>query len=165
MQEITLKYIQSIYKIRSKESHKGTFGHALLIAGNEFRMGAAIIASKACLRSGCGLLTVSVPKEERQILQISLPESMLIDRKKPIDFEKYSAVGFGPAIGLLSESVEILKELLETNKPLVIDADGLTILSENTELLEKLPAQTILTPHPKEFDRLFGIHNSREEQI
>lgn len=165
MQEITLSYIQSIFKTRSKDSHKGTFGHALLIAGNEFRMGAAVIASKACLRSGCGLLTVSVPKEERQILQISIPEAMLMDRNLPIDFEHFTSIGIGPAIGLESASIDLVKSSLNAKKPLVIDADALTLLSKNTTLLKSLPPQTILTPHPKEFNRLFGEHSSREEQI
>jgi hydroxyethylthiazole kinase-like uncharacterized protein yjeF len=165
MQEITLSYIQSIFQKRSKDSHKGTFGHALLIAGNEFRMGAAVIASKACLRSGCGLLTVSVPKEERQILQISIPEAMLMDRNLPIDFEHFTSIGIGPAIGLESASIDLVKSSLNTKKPLVIDADALTILSKSTALLKSLPPQTILTPHPKEFNRLFGEYSSRDEQI
>ena len=91
---------------------------------------------------------------------------MLIDRNEAIDFSIYSAIGIGPAIGLHVNSTELLKAIISSNKiPLVIDADALTILSSNSELLSELPSKTILTPHPKEFDRLFGIHDSREGQI
>jgi NAD(P)H-hydrate epimerase len=166
MQSIALPLIQSFYKKRIPESHKGTYGHALLISGNEGRMGAAVIASKACLKSGCGLLTVAIPFTERFILQTILPEAMLIDKKKVIDFSLYSAIGVGPAIGLENDSLNILKRIISSSKnPLVIDADGLTILSKNDEMLSELPPKTILTPHPKEFDRLFGEHSSREERI
>ena len=166
MLPITLPSIQSFLKKRTAESHKGTYGHALLIAGSEGRMGAAVIASKACLKSGCGLLTVAIPFTERFIVQTTLPEAMLIDRNEAIDFSIYSAIGIGPAVGLHVNSTELLKAIISSNKiPLVIDADALTILSSNSELLSELPSKTILTPHPKEFDRLFGIHDSREGQI
>lgn len=166
MQPITLPFIQSFFKKRTAESHKGTYGLALLIAGSEGRMGAAVIASKACLRSGCGLLTVAIPFSERFIVQTTLPEAMLIDRNKAIDLSNYSAIGIGPAIGLEVNSTEILKSIISSGSiTLVIDADALTILSNNPELFSKLTSKTILTPHPKEFDRLFGIHHSREEQI
>ena len=166
MHPITLPFIQSFFKKRVTDSHKGTYGHALLIVGNEGRMGAAIIASKACLRSGCGLLTVAIPFTERFILQTTLPEAMLIDRNNAIDFSLYSAFGIGPAIDLEVNSTELLKATISFSSiPLVIDADALTILSTNPELLSGLSSKTILTPHPKEFDRLFGIHHSREEQI
>ncbi|MDB0011268.1 NAD(P)H-hydrate dehydratase [Crocinitomicaceae bacterium] len=126
----------------------------------------AVIASKACLRSGCGLLTVAIPFSERFIVQTTLPEAMLIDRNKAIDLSNYSAIGIGPAIGLEVNSTEILKSIISSGSiTLVIDADALTILSNNPELFSKLTSKTILTPHPKEFDRLFGIHHSREEQI
>jgi NAD(P)H-hydrate repair Nnr-like enzyme with NAD(P)H-hydrate dehydratase domain len=100
MQPITLPLIQSFFKKIIAESHKGTYGHAILIAGNEGRMGAAVIASKACLKSGCGLLTVVIPFTERFVLQTTLPEAMLIDKKEAIDFSLYAAIGIGPAIRL-----------------------------------------------------------------
>lgn len=168
MLPITLPFIQSFFKIRATDSHKGTYGHAFLIAGNEGRMGAAVIASKACLRSGCGLLTVAIPFTERFIVQTTLPEAMLVDRNEPIDidFSLYSSIGIGPAIGSDKDSVSLLELIISSSKiPLVIDADALTILSGKTELLSQLHSKTILTPHPKEFDRLFGIHHSREKQI
>ena len=114
-------------------------------------MGAAVIASKACLRSGCGLLTVAIPFSERFIVQTILPEAMIIDRNKPIDFSLYTSIGIGPAIRSDKDSVSLLELIISYSKiPLVIDADALTILSGKTELLSQLPSKTILTPHSKE---------------
>ena len=159
--------IKSILKIRNSDSNKGTFGHALLIVGSKGKMGAAVISAKACLRSGVGLLTLDVPSKERAILQISIPEAMVIDRKnKEIDFTFFSAIGIGSGIGITKKTQDILIQLLEEYKqPLVIDADALNIISLNKKLLEKIPKGTILTPHTKEFDRLFGDHIAREERI
>ena len=151
---------------RSKFSHKGNFGHALLIAGSYGKMGAALLSSKACLRAGVGLLTTHIPTCGYEILQIGLPESMVsIDSNDNFfntlpDLTPYKAIGIGPGIGTEKESAKAFEVLLKTNSvPLVIDADGLNILSQNTPLLNLLPEETILTPHPKEFERLVGKWN------
>ena len=147
--------IKSILKIRNSDSNKGTFGHALLIVGSKGKMGAAVISAKACLRSGVGLLTLDVPLKERAILQISIPEAMVIDRKnKEIDFTFFSAIGIGSGIGITKKTQDKLIQLLDEYKqPLVIDADALNIISLNKKLLKKIPKGTILTPHTKEFDK------------
>ena len=146
---------------REKFSHKGTYGHALLIAGAYGKMGAAVLASKACLRCGVGLLTTHIPRTAYEIIQTSVPEAMCsIDASDLMftefpDMEQFSAVGVGPGLGLKPNSQRALKLLLEANpSKLVLDADALNILSKHKEWLEMLPENAILTPHPKEFERL-----------
>ena len=152
-----------LLKTRSKFSHKGTFGHALLIAGSYGKMGAAVLSSKACLRSGVGLLTTHIPHTGYQIIQTAVPEAMICIDESDLMFtsvphlETYNAVGIGPAIGQKVNTQRGLKALLENiNSPIVIDADALNILGENRDWLNLLPANAILTPHPKEFERLAG---------
>ncbi|PJJ48654.1 NAD(P)H-hydrate dehydratase [Hymenobacter chitinivorans] len=148
---------------RDQFGHKGTYGHALLLAGSRGKIGAAVLAAQACLRSGVGLLTVRTPAVGYDILQTSAPEAMALTDPAP-DFlselpelTPYSAVGMGPGIDKAEETKHVLEQLLRHAKvPLVLDADALNLLGANPELLQLLPADTILTPHPKEFERLAG---------
>jgi hydroxyethylthiazole kinase-like uncharacterized protein yjeF len=166
MKAITKKYIRTLIKARTDDSHKGTYGHSLLIAGNTGTMGAVVIAAKACLRTGTGLLTVNVPEEERFVLQIAVPEAMVAMRKKKTDLKPFSAIGIGPGLGTSASQKTILETILKnSNCPLVLDADALNILANNKALWKFIPASTIITPHPKEFDRLFGTHHSHEARI
>lgn len=167
MKTLTSNHIKSIFKHREANSHKGNHGHALIIAGSIGRMGAAVIAAKACLRSGVGLLTVNVPQEERFILQTSIPEAMLVRRENSeCATSNFSAIGIGPGIGVGKEPEKILTEVFaECNKPLVLDADAINIVAANKKLIAKIPEGTILTPHLKEFDRLFGTHKTPEARI
>ncbi|HEY4334646.1 MAG TPA: NAD(P)H-hydrate dehydratase [Puia sp.] len=156
--------IGAIYKPRKSFAHKGNFGHALLIAGSYGKMGAALLASRACLRAGSGLLTAHIPGCGYSILQTGLPEAMLtmdpderIHTTVPEGLDKYSVVGVGPGLGQAEETVNFFHQLLQRyRKPMVIDADALNILSTHPDWLEVLPPYSILTPHPKEFERLFG---------
>jgi len=157
------KDLANILKKRKKFSHKGDFGNALLIAGSFGKMGAAILSTNACLRSGIGLLTAHIPRCGYEVLQISSTETMLsVDSHNEIftilpDISKFSNIAIGPGLGKATETVKVFAELLEKyQKPMIIDADALNILSENPELLLKLPKNSILTPHPKEFERLVG---------
>jgi NAD(P)H-hydrate epimerase len=163
---LRLSDIKSILKTRNEDSHKGTFGHALLFAGSKGKMGAAVISSKACLRSGVGLLTVNIPEDERSILQTSLPEAMLQFRaEEKIDLSVFSAIAIGPAFGIDEVAVHLLRKIIPlVNQSIVFDADALTILSIEKDSLNQLPTNSILTPHPKEFDRLFGEHFSLEDR-
>ncbi len=167
MNKLKKNSIKVLIKPRVVSANKGDYGHAFIIVGNTGKMGSAVIAAKACLRAGCGLLTVSVPHDEQFILQATIPEAMLTVRENDEDvFLKFSAAGIGPGIGITKESTQILIYLLaEFNKPIVLDADALTIISADKKLVAKIPANTILTPHPKEFDRLFGIHNTIEHRM
>jgi NAD(P)H-hydrate epimerase len=149
---------------RAPFSHKGSHGHALLIAGSHGMLGAAQLAAFACLRSGAGKLTVAGPEALMAPLSMKLPEAMFIASgvhywEKVPDLARYTAIGIGPGLGQNANSAKALEALLhEWHLPLVIDADGLNLLAAKPQLLEKLPAQTILSPHAGEFDRLFGKH-------
>lgn len=159
----TEKTISELLKSRKRFSHKGTYGHSLIIAGSYGKIGAAVLSSGGCLRSGSGLTTMYIPNCGYQIMQISRPEVMAItDPEEHVitdtpDLSPYSSVGFGPGVGTDNRSLHALEKLIKsTSVPLVIDADGLNLLAANPALLKKLPANTILTPHPKEFERLAG---------
>ncbi len=164
--------IKPIIKKRTKHSHKGTYGHSLLISGSYGKMGAAVMSSAACLRTGVGLHTCHVPKYGCEILQTALPESMIsIDENEKLfshvpDLSAFNAIGIGPGIGMADTTQMALKTLInKINTPLVIDADGLNILSRNKSWLNELPLDTILTPHPKEFERLAGKSGSDAERL
>ena len=166
MKVLHKKTIKALIKPRAATSHKGDHGHALIIAGNTGRMGACVIAAKACLRSGAGLLTVNIPKEERVILQTNIPEAMIVMRGKQMDLTVFSALGIGPGIGITDSSAKLVKRILRHfHKPILLDADALTIISKEKSILQQLPPATILTPHPKEFDRIFGNHSNEAERI
>jgi NAD(P)H-hydrate epimerase len=158
--------------VRSKFDHKGTFGHALLIAGSFGKMGAAVLASKACLRAGVGLLTSHVPRLGYSVIQTAVPEAMVnVDQHDSIctefpNLEPYSAIGIGPGIDKKSNSCKALYSLLVNSKvPLIIDADALNILSDHKEWLDKIPEGSILSPHPGEFKRLVGETKNSFKQI
>lgn len=153
-------------QVRDRFSHKGTFGHALLLAGSYGKMGAAVLAARACLRSGVGLLTVQTPHSGYAVLQTAVPEAMCLPDEharvltgrsdvEGLPLIDYSAVGIGPGIGKAPETLALLRHLLtQIKKPMVLDADALNLLAENKELIEQIPENSILTPHPKEFERL-----------
>jgi len=157
--------IRSIIKPRNSFAHKGHFGHALLIAGSEGKMGAALLAVGALLRSGAGLSSAYVPGCGKNILPVAMPEAMTEfdkDEKKiteiPSHLNKYNAIGIGPGIGTDASTAHVLEKIIrEAKMPLVLDADALNILSNHKELLTQLPKGCILTPHPKEWERICGI--------
>lgn len=165
-------FVSEKIRKRGKFSHKGTFGHALLIAGSYGKMGAAVLASRACLRSGVGLLTCRVPQRGYEIMQNSVPEAMIsIDPSESVfselpDLSPYSAIGAGPGLDKKQETKQALRKLLEAHpQKLVLDADALNILSENRDWCSLLPENTILTPHPKEFERLAGSSSNSFERL
>lgn len=160
------------YKPIDAHTHKGIQGHALLIGGSYGKIGAMVLSSKACLKTGCGLVTVFIPRCGYEILQTANPEVMVLTdvqekyiSKIHFDFTP-NAIGIGPGIGQELETQNALHEFLTNDKtPLVIDADALNILSQNAAWLTFLPNKTILTPHPKELERLIGKWISNEEKF
>ena len=161
-----------LYQPREKFSHKGNFGHALIIGGSYGKIGAVTLSSKAALVSGAGLITAYVPKCGYEIIQTSFPEAMVItDTSDKIitDINYYidtSAIGIGMGIGTDPETVKAFEKFLSDIKsPLVIDADALNILSKHKSLLRLLPENTILTPHPKELERLIGSWKDDFEKL
>ena len=167
MKILTERHIKSQIKIRQASSNKNDYGHALIIAGNKGKMGAAVIAARACVRSGSGLLTVCVPEDERFILQTAIPEAMLKMREEDeYELSAFSAIGIGPGIGVDAVSEKMLIHFIANcYRPLLLDADVLTILSTNKKLLSKVPKKTIITPHHHEFDRLFGPHSNNDDRV
>lgn len=162
---------RGILRPRARFSHKGTYGHALLLAGSYGTMGAAVLSAGAVMRSGAGLLTVQVPRNGAVVMQTAVPEAMChVDRETSFisempRMERFSAIGMGPGIGFAPETVNLLKRVIQDVKvPMVLDADALTILSENPIWLRFLPPGTVLTPHPKEFERLVGSCGSAFER-
>ena len=167
-------FIQSLIRPREKFAHKGNFGHGLLIAGSLGMMGAAVLASKAALRTGVGLLTVNVPKMGVSILQTSVNEAICRSDTNDnhftgIDFEvlsKYNAIAIGCGLGTHPETAQGLKKLIgDFGGNMIFDADAINILAENKTWLEFLPPNCIFTPHIKEFERLTHKANNGYERL
>lgn len=156
--------MEGIYRPRRRFAHKGHYGHALLIAGGRGKTGAAVLAARGCLRAGVGLLTCQVPESSYAIMQTAVPEAMCLtdphaDRwtAVPDKVGDYTVLGIGPGIGRHPETAAALDRTLQAvSRPLVLDADALNILAEHPALMDKVPAGSLLTPHPREFQRLFG---------
>ncbi len=166
-------YIKTIYKQRTAHTHKGTYGNALIVAGSYGMIGAAVLATQACVRAGAGKTTVHIPSCGYDILQNSVPEAMVwadftkeaITTTYPA-IKDFDAVGMGPGIGTHAKTKEALLFFLkERTLPMVLDADALNIIASAPEMLTMLPQDTVLTPHPKEFDRLFGHHKTHLDRI
>jgi hydroxyethylthiazole kinase-like uncharacterized protein yjeF len=155
--------IGTLLRRRTKFQHKGHFGHALLICGGKGKMGAAVLAARGCMRAGAGLTTVRVPEAGAAILQTAVPEAMIaIDPDADMftevpDLSPYTAIAIGPGLGTSPRTQSALKSLIQSAaRPLVLDADALNILAENKTWLSFIPKGSVLTPHPKEFERLAG---------
>lgn len=164
--------IKALIKPRNDFAHKGNMGNALLVAGSYGMGGAAVLAAKACLRSGAGKVSVRTPKRNNTILQISVPEAvMLLDSNdtyfsEPVDTEDYDALGIGPGLGQTDNTaIALIAQLRRTQCPIVADADALNILANKRAWLNQLPKGIILTPHPLEFDRLDGHSTNSYERI
>lgn len=170
---IDKELVQNIYKPRRRFSHKGDFGHTLLLSGSYGKMGAALLAARACIHTGTGLLTAGIPEAGYEILQSGCPEAMVITSGtkylgnfEQIDLLQYDAVGVGPGIGLLEDSFSLVKKIITQYKgPVLLDADALNLLSKEISLLDKHSQAILITPHPKEFARLFGQTKNGYEQL
>lgn len=165
--------IKKKFRPRKRFAHKGNYGHALLIGGSYGKMGAIVLTASACLRSGAGLTTAFIPRCGYTVMQTSLPEAMtLTDNDEsmiteiPGELDKYSVIGLGPGMGTNKQTREAIGKLLKAfSKPMVIDADGLNSLALQPEYIPALTPGSIITPHPKEFDRLFGNSENDFERI
>lgn len=164
--------IQQMILPRSPFAHKGTMGHALLVAGSYGMGGAAILAAKACLRSGVGKVTVHCPKRNNMILQMAVPEAVIqLDQEEttftePVDTEDFNAMGIGPGLGTNEQtSIALIAQLRRTQCPIVADADALNILANHRAWIQQLPKDIIMTPHVKEFDRLAGQSSDSYERL
>lgn len=171
LQYITKEEIIALYKPRNKWSHKGTFGHSLILGGSYGKIGAVSLATKAALKIGSGRVTAYLPKCGYTILQISVPEAMVeVDAENALQFynmkTKASVIGLGPGMGTAEKTaLGFDKFIIDNQLQLVIDADGINLLSKNTSLLDQLPTDTILTPHPKELERLLGAWKNDYDKL
>jgi hydroxyethylthiazole kinase-like uncharacterized protein yjeF len=160
-----------LYKPREKWSHKGTFGHSLIIGGSFGKIGAVTLATKGALKIGSGLVSAYIPKCGYTIIQTSIPEAMVeVDNEKHLDYFNFktspTVIGIGPGMGTHEKTVAGFEKFLKENKTsLVIDADALNILAKNKHLLEFLPKNSVLTPHPKELQRLIGPWKNDYEKL
>ncbi|MDO1500451.1 NAD(P)H-hydrate dehydratase [Winogradskyella maritima] len=160
------------YKRRDKFSHKGDFGHGLIIGGSKGKMGAVVLATKGMLSAGAGLATAYIPECGYTVLQTAVPEAMALtddgdDYIEDLEFEfEPTAIGIGVGLGTDPKTITAFEHFLKLNKaPLVIDADALNILSLSKKLLKLLPEGSILTPHPKELERLIGQWDNDFEKL
>ena len=159
---VDVKMAKALYLPRAKHAHKGSFGHAMIVARSYGKIGASVLATKACLRAGAGLVTSVIPKIGYHILQSTIPEAMVLTTTDErilmgtIDTTGRT-IGVGPGIGMHDHTARFLQHLLrDTSNPMVIDADALNILSQNKAWIRAIPDNSILTPHPKELERLIG---------
>lgn len=167
-EKVSLQLLHNILLPRREDGHKGTFGHALLVAGCYGMAGAGILAGRGCMRSGVGKLTMHIPRLNNDIMQLALPEAILhhdistthwtsspISSHSPIT---YNAVGIGPGIGQENDTAEALHQVLhrfyQEPLPMVVDADALNLLAQHPSWFALLPQDTIITPHPLEYRRL-----------
>ena len=162
--------ISEIYQPRKEFSHKGNFGKTCIIAGSFGKMGAAVLAVKSALRTGSGLTYVCAPKCGYEILQTTCPEAMFLNggEDSVVNFavDEGLTYGIGPGLGTNSETEEkFLHFLKDFSQPLVLDADALNMISEKKENLNLIPKNSIITPHPKEFERLFGATSNSFERL
>ncbi len=158
-------WLKNSLKNRERHCYKGTFGHALMMAGSSGKSGACILSTKACLKTGAGLVTAFTTEDTAQALLHHLPEAMTmcpnqkhhISGQLPDNLDKYT-IGVGPGLGTHPETIQLFESLLQSvSKPMVLDADALNILAQKKQLFDLLPKNSILTPHPGEFERLFGV--------
>lgn len=169
---LTKEFISKLYKPRRKFDHKGSFGHALIVGGSYGKIGSITLASKAAFRAGSGLVTAFIPKCGYEILQITVPEAMVITDENGVnlseiklDFEP-EAVAIGMGMGTSEKTIRAFRNFLKSyKKPVIIDADGLNVISENPDLLELVPKKSILTPHPGELKRLIDNWKNDFEKI
>ncbi len=153
--------VSQLFMPRPAFSHKGTYGHALIIAGKYGMAGAAVLAARACLRSGVGKVTVASPQMNNAILQVAVPEAIIsLDPSDTVfsaalPLEAYDAVAIGPGIGTDRTTANaFFEQMTRCTKPLVIDADGLNIMAQHAGWTNRIPRQSIITPHPGELARL-----------
>lgn len=168
---ITKNEITPLYLPRNKWANKGNFGHSLIIGGSFGKIGAVTLATKAALKIGSGLVSAYLPKCGYNILQIAVPEAMVeVDNDTALTYYNFrtkpTVIGIGPGMGTAEKTALGFEKFMKENKlPLVIDADGINLLSQNQSLISYLPENTVLTPHPKELERLIGSWKNDFEKL
>lgn len=157
------QYIKSYLPVRSKFAHKGNFGKSILISGKSSMLGASILAAKSMLKSGVGIGHIATEIENRPFFNNAVPEIICLNTDE-IQIQDFTAIGIGPGLGVNENSIHLLKKLLSLNRPIILDADALNIIA-GENLIGLITPASVLTPHPKEFDRLFGSHPNNFERM
>ncbi|MBW3524398.1 NAD(P)H-hydrate dehydratase [Chryseobacterium sp. NKUCC03_KSP] len=162
--------IRNVFKVRQDFTHKGTYGRSIIVGGSYGKIGAVVLATRSALKTGSGLTFVLAPNCGYEILQTSVPEAMFMDggEKKIHQIQELenAVYGIGPGLGTEKEMEKALLEFLENHQsPLVLDADALNIISKDKSYLKLIPKKSIITPHPKEFERLFGKTENSFERL
>jgi len=162
--------IENIFKPRDEFSHKGTYGKVTIVAGSYGKIGAAVLSTTSALKTGAGLTFIHAPKCGYEILQTSCPEAMFTEGETQFinnfEIDESSTCGIGPGLGTEEETAKnLLKFLKDYSKPLVLDADALNIISQDKNNLKLIPKKSVITPHPKEFERLFGSTKDSFERV
>lgn len=154
---------------RDDFAHKGAMGNALIIAGSYGMAGAAVLATRACLRSGVGKVTVHTPRRNYLVMQTAVPEAVMqMDHEETyfsesVDSTDFDALGIGPGLGLVENTaIALIGQIRRTSCPIVADADALNILANHQAWMQQLPSGIIMTPHPKEFDRMAGSTSNND---
>lgn len=169
---IDSNFIASNSLRRTKFSHKGNYGHTLLICGSEGMVGAAFLATGAALRSGCGYVTVSLSFDYIPSLLSRYPSALTwgwhtdVLNRLPPNLEKYTSIAIGCGLGQNTQIVDLLEQLFRRyNRPIVIDADAINVLTVNRSLLKYIPKHSILTPHLGELRQLIGDWADDKDKI
>lgn len=156
--------VGGLLKPREQFSHKGTYGHALIIAGAQQTMGAALLSAMGCLYAGAGLTTLCIPESGLTALNTSLPEVMYLPRddffNAADELKKYHALAIGPGLGKDDHAKAVLTNLLRLKRAVIADADALNLLAEHAFLYESIAIDSVISPHMKEFDYIFGLHRN-----
>lgn len=160
---LTEESVASCLLMPEKFSHKGSLGHTLLVAGSYSMSGAAVLSAKGALHSGTGLLTMHVPRKLKEMMALSVPEVLINEDSDDFcfseisDLSRFQAIGVGSGMGTSTVTLEGMRRLLTAwDGKMVLDADALNLMAAHPDLLKLLPSGAILTPHPKEFERLAG---------
>ena len=152
----TFQKVKGLLKIFNPFSHKGNRGHAAIFAGSHGMMGAAILSTMAATKSRAGKVSVIIPERYFELIHTSIPEALVISNVDEIEFEKFDSIGIGPGLGSEILTMPLVEKLFSSKNRLVLDADMLNFISINQSLLNRIPTESILTPHLLEWKRLFG---------
>jgi NAD(P)H-hydrate epimerase len=161
----SFKYVKGLLKSFSPFSHKGNRGHAAIFAGSHGMMGASILSTKAAMKSGVGKVSAVVPERYFELIHSTTPEALAVRNDDNINFENFNSIAVGPGLGNEILTFALVEKILTSNKSLVLDADMLNYLSQNPSLIKLIPKNSILTPHLKEWERLWGNVENDKKRI
>jgi NAD(P)H-hydrate epimerase len=165
IKDLSFKQVKGLLKSFNPFSHKGNRGHAAIFAGSHGMMGAAILSTKAAMKSGVGKVSAIVPERYFELIHITTPEALAVKNDGNINYENFNSIAVGPGLGNEILNIELVEKIFTANATLVIDADMINYLSQNPSLIKLIPKNSILTPHLKEWHRLWGNAENDKKRI